>query len=160
MLVVRRFIRTMASESEKLVKSDAEWQKQLSKEEYRVLRKKGTERAGTGEYEKLKPKIGYFACRGCDNPLYSWSAKFDSGCGWPAFDKCYKGSVATNVDVSFGMRRVEIVCARCDGHLGHVFEGERYTDTNERHCVNSISVRYHKGDPPADLEEHAIISSL
>lgn len=84
-------------------------------------------------------KEGHFVCRGCKTPLYSAKAKFDSGCGWPAFDKCYKGSINTHVDSSMGMRRVEITCATCGGHLGHVFEGERMTDTNERHCVNSVS---------------------
>jgi methionine-R-sulfoxide reductase len=82
---------------------------------------------------------GHFACRACNAPLYSAEAKFKSGCGWPAFDKCYKGAVATVTDSSFGMRRVEILCAACGGHLGHVFEGERMTPTNERHCVNSVS---------------------
>ncbi len=68
--------------------------------------------------------------------------QFDSGCGWPAFDKCYEGAVQTHVDESYGMRRVEITCAACEGHLGHVFEGEGFTLTDERHCVNSISVKY------------------
>ena len=81
---------------------------------------------------------GHFVCRACRAPLYSARAKFDSGCGWPAFDKCYKGSVDIKTDVSFGMRRVEILCANCGGHLGHVFEGERFTKSNERHCVNSV----------------------
>lgn len=82
---------------------------------------------------------GHFVCRACNTPLYSAKAKFDSGCGWPAFDKCYKGAIDTKTDSSFGMRRVEILCATCGGHLGHVFEGERMTSTNERHCVNSVS---------------------
>lgn len=119
--------------------TEAEWKQKLSAAEYRVLREKGTERAGTGEYDKFYPKgDSHFACRGCGNALYSAEAKFDSGCGWPAFDKCYKGAVKTKTDVTFGMRRVEILCAKCDGHLGHVFEGERMTPTNERHCVNSV----------------------
>lgn len=92
-------------------------------------------------------------CRGCGNPLYSATAKFNSGCGWPAFDKCYSGAVSTNVDSSFGMRRVEIVCARCDGHLGHVFEGESLTPTNERHCVNSVSVKFVKESHEAKEEK-------
>eukprot|EP00056_Hartaetosiga_gracilis_P014205 m.239957 g.239957 ORF g.239957 m.239957 type:complete len:202 (+) comp14334_c0_seq1:114-719(+) len=145
------------SQTTKVSKSDVEWKQQLSKEEYQVLRKKGTERPGTGEYDKFYPKEGYFACRGCGNPLYSAESKFKSGCGWPAFDKCYKGSISTNVDSTFGMRRVEIVCSACDGHLGHVFEGERFTDTNERHCVNSVSVRFIKSSPPGDLEEAKVV---
>ena len=112
---------------------------------------------GTGEYNKFKPKEGHFACRGCGSPLYSAKSKFDSGCGWPAFDKCYEGRVATTIDQSHGMRRVEITCAACGGHLGHVFEGERFTDTNERHCVNSISVRYVKES--SDLQEQPVMKS-
>lgn len=139
--------------AEKVVKSEAEWKAQLTPMEYRVLREKDTERAGTGEYEKLKPKDGYFACKACGNPLYSWQSKFDSGCGWPAFDRNFKGGVNTHEDRSFGMRRVEITCARCDGHLGHVFEGEGFTDTDERHCVNSVSVKYIPGPVPPEIKE-------
>ena len=75
----------------------------------------------------------------------------------PAFDKCYKGSVIVEVDNSMGMRRVEIMCGNCGGHLGHVFEGEGFTPTNERHCVNSISVKFDKGAPPAGLEEAKVV---
>ena len=107
-----------------------------------MLRNKGTERPGTGEYNRFYPKEGYFACRGCGNPLYSADAKFKSGCGWPAFDKCYTNAIKTHTDNSLGMQRVEIMCAKCNGHLGHVFRGEGFTKTNERHCVNSISVKY------------------
>ena len=84
--------------------------------------------------------------RGCKKPLYSAEAKFKSGCGWPAFDKCYKDSVETFEDNTHGMRRIEITCAGCDGHLGHVFVGERMTPTNERHCVNSVCLTYNTGD--------------
>ena len=125
--------------------TEEEWKAKLTPQEYNVLREKGTERASTGEYDKYYPKAGFFKCRGCGNPLYSAAAKFNSGCGWPAFDKCYKGSIKTEIDTSFGARRVEIMCAACDGHLGHVFENEGFSDTNERHCVNSISVRYDPG---------------
>lgn len=123
-------------------KTDAEWRSQLNPMEFQVLRKKGTEPARTGEYDKFYPSEGHFVCRGCGTPLYSAQAKFNSGCGWPAFDKCYAGAVKTEIDNSFGMRRIEIMCAACDGHLGHVFENEGFTPTMERHCVNSISVRY------------------
>eukprot|EP00854_Cymbomonas_tetramitiformis_P029971 gene29971-37413_t len=109
--------------------------------------------AGTGEYNDFAPDTGHFCCAGCNNPLYSVSSKFDSGCGWPAFDKCYEGALAIQVDNTLGMRRVEILCAKCDGHLGHVFEGERATPTNERHCVNSVSVRFVDSDPPEGLME-------
>eukprot|EP00043_Microstomoeca_roanoka_P027731 m.15737 g.15737 ORF g.15737 m.15737 type:complete len:207 (+) comp7906_c0_seq1:40-660(+) len=140
-------------------KTDQEWKEILSEKEYYVLREKGTERAGTGEYDKFYPKKGegFFACRGCGNPLYSAEAKFKSGCGWPAFDKCYKGAVKTHIDNTYGMRRVEIVCAACDGHLGHVFEGERFTETNERHCVNSISVKFVEGPEPEGLVEAKVV---
>ena len=87
-------------------------------------------------------------CRGCGTPLYSAKSKFDSGCGWPAFDKCYAGALKTEIDNAFGMRRVEIMCAACDGHLGHVFENEGFSATMERHCVNSVSVKY----VPANLD--------
>uniref|UniRef100_A0A6B2LP73 Peptide-methionine (R)-S-oxide reductase n=1 Tax=Arcella intermedia TaxID=1963864 RepID=A0A6B2LP73_9EUKA len=110
--------------------------------ERKVLWDKATEPAGTGEYNKFYPKKGYFACRACKTPLYSAESKFNSGCGWPAFDQCFSGSVKVEVDDSFGMKRVEIMCYTCGGHLGHVFHGERFTPTDERHCVNSVSVTY------------------
>lgn len=136
-------------------KSDADWKKELNAQEFQVLRKKGTEPARTGEYDKFYPSEGHFVCRGCGTPLYSAKAKFDSGCGWPAFDKCYAGAVKTEVDNSFGMRRVEIMCAGCDGHLGHVFENEGFSATMERHCVNSISVKYVKENE--DAEEAKVV---
>ena len=143
-------------------KTDAEWRAQLTPEEYRVLRGKGTERAGTGKLNKFYPQPGegHFACKACGNPLYSCQAKFDSGCGWPAFDKCYTGSVRTEVDETLGMRRIEIMCDACGGHLGHVFEGEGYTATNERHCVNSVSIKFVKGRVPENKDEEAVTASL
>jgi peptide-methionine (R)-S-oxide reductase len=136
-----------------------DWKKDvpLSKAEAQVIWDKGTERAGTGEYNKFYPKEGHFACKVCKSPLYSAASKFDSGCGWPAFDKCYAGSVATHTDVSWGMKRVEIVCAKCGGHLGHVFEGEGMTETDERHCVNSVSVVYQKAKPDTDVKEKPVL---
>ena len=112
-------------------------------------------RPNVGEYTDFEPKDGYFACKGCGNPLYSYAAKFHSGCGWPAFDKCYKDAIETHVDSTLGMRRVEIVCAKCKGHQGHVFEGERFTSTNERHCVNSLSVKFVPGKAP-DMPEETV----
>ena len=113
----------------------------------------------SGEYDGFYPKAGegHFVCRGCKNPLYSAEAKFKSGCGWSAFDKCYKGGVKTIEDNSYGMRRIEILCARCDGHLGHVFVGEGMTKTNERHCVNSASVKFVKGGDAAPAEEAPVV---
>ena len=118
--------------------------------EYDVLRLKGTSPRG-GEYDGFYPPAGdgYFACRGCGRPLYSAAAKFKSGCGWPAFDRCYKDAVAICEDRTLEPSRIEITCAGCEGHLGHVFAGERMTASNERHCVNSVSVLYVKGEPAA-----------
>lgn len=163
LLTVHLPVRTMSaaaatSSSDKVVKSEAEWKQELDADSYRILRLKGTERAGTGEYNKFYPKEGHFVCKACNAPLYSAQAKFDSGCGWPAFDKCYAGAVKTEVDDSLGMRRIEIMCARCDGHLGHVFEGERFTSTNERHCVNSLSVKYVQAQH--EQEEEAVAKNL
>jgi len=123
---------------------DTTWRSQLSAAEYRVLRMKGTEARG-GEYDAFYPDEGHFVCRGCGLPLYSAASKFKSGCGWPAFEQCYRGAVETTEDSSHGMRRIEITCSRCEGHLGHVFVGEHMTPSNERHCVNSVSVKFVSG---------------
>ena len=111
----------------------------LSPEEARVIVRKGTEMPFSGEYDKLFSP-GTFICRRCNNPLYSAEAKFNSGCGWPSFDEEYPDSVARHRDADG--RRIEITCAHCDAHLGHVFEGEGFTDKNTRHCVNSLSIRF------------------
>ncbi|MCI0336564.1 MAG: methionine-R-sulfoxide reductase [Acidobacteria bacterium] len=111
----------------------------LSTEEERVIVHKGTERPFTGEYDKLFSP-GTFICRRCNNALYSAEAKFNAGCGWPSFDEEYPDSVERHVDADG--RRIEITCARCQAHLGHVFEGEGFTDKDTRHCVNSLSIRF------------------
>ncbi|MFZ4477258.1 MAG: methionine-R-sulfoxide reductase [Saprospiraceae bacterium] len=117
-----------------------EWN-ELTPEEHHVIAEKGTERAFTGEYVTHKAK-GIFICRRCNTPLYNSSDKFDSHCGWPSFDDEIPGAIIRHTDVSFGMKRVEITCANCGGHLGHVFDGERFTEKNTRHCVNSLSIRF------------------
>ena len=130
-----------------------DWKSKLSAEEYRVLREKGTEAEGTGEYDKFYPKTGYFVCRGCGNPLFSAGAKFKSGCGWPSFDRCYAGSINVQPDLSHGERRIELVCVECGGHLGHLFTGEKLTKMDQRHCVNSMSMKFINDAPPSWLAE-------
>ena len=124
-----------------IVLSEDAWRARLSPAAFAVLREHGTERAGTGEYTDLDAE-GTYICRQCNAPLYRSDAKFHSGCGWPSFDSEIDGAVARHEDVSHGMVRVEITCKNCDGHLGHVFEGERFTRKNTRHCVNSVSLRF------------------
>lgn len=134
--------------------TDAEWRAKLDPSEYHVLRERGTERRG-GEYDAFQPEAdsGHFACRGCGRALYSAASKFPSGCGWPAFDRCYENAVDITQDNSHSMLRIEITCSGCDGHLGHVFAGERKTRTNERHCVNSLSVQWVADISPQLAEE-------
>ncbi len=122
-------------------KTEQEWQKELSPEEYYVLRQKGTERPHTGEYNMHFEK-GMYNCRACGFQLFSSDSKFKSHCGWPSFDQGIKdGHIVEVVDRSHGMVRTEILCANCGGHLGHVFD-DGPTQTGLRYCVNSLSVTF------------------
>jgi len=126
----------------KVVKSDQEWRDELSPQEYAVLREAATERPFTGEYTDTKT-VGVYQCRACGAELFRSDTKFDSHCGWPSFWSPLAGdSVILREDRAMGMVRVEVLCATCLSHLGHVFEGEGYgTPTDQRYCINSISLK-------------------
>lgn len=126
--------------SDKIEKSDTEWRRELTPEQYDVLRKHGTERAFSGAYWDSKTP-GVYRCAGCDAPLFDADTKFDSGTGWPSFwDVLRRDAVETREDTSFGMRRIEIRCARCGGHLGHLFP-DGPDPTGLRYCINSAALR-------------------
>jgi len=129
----------------KVIKTEAEWRAQLTPEQYRVLRQAGTERAFGAAYEEFKKQGGgTYHCAGCNAELFSSKEKFDSHCGWPSFyDPANAKNVKTKEDYSFGSVRTEVLCAVCDGHLGHVFKGEGFkTPTDLRYCINGVSLKF------------------
>ena len=130
-----------------VTKTDEEWRDELSPQEYDVLRKAGTERAFTGEYTDTKT-TGVYRCRACNAELFRSDTKFESHCGWPSFyAPLAEDRVEYIKDRKFGMTRVEVRCANCGSHLGHVFEGEGYgTPTDQRYCINSISLTFEEAD--------------
>jgi peptide-methionine (R)-S-oxide reductase len=126
----------------KVEKSDQEWRDQLTPEQYRVLREKGTEIPFMGEYDSVFDP-GSYSCAACGAELFDGTTKFDAHCGWPSFYDAKPGAVIFTHDESHGMSRTEVTCATCGGHLGHVFEGEGHgTPTDQRFCINSLSLKF------------------
>jgi peptide-methionine (R)-S-oxide reductase len=134
-------------------KTEEEWKEQLTAEQYRILRKAGTERPNGNVYRNFKEQgKGVYFCIGCDTELFSSNEKFDSHCGWPSFfDPSKVENVKTSVDHLLGYARTEVLCAVCDGHLGHVFSGEGFdTPTDKRYCINGTVLRFRPHTPASD----------
>jgi peptide-methionine (R)-S-oxide reductase len=132
-----------SKESQTPQKPDEQWRQELTPEQYHVLREHGTERAGTSPLNREK-REGMFRCAGCGEPLFDSSTKYESGSGWPSFFKPLDGAVGTTEDRGHGMRRTEVHCAKCGGHLGHVFpDGPQ--PTGERYCMNGTALKFEPG---------------
>lgn len=128
----------------KMHKSEEDWKKKLSPEEYKILREKGTEAPFTGEYVD-NHEAGMYTCKACGTPLFSSDTKFDSGSGWPSFyDVAEKGNVELHEDKEYGMTRIEVTCATCGSHLGHVFPDGPQDKTGQRYCINSACLMFEK----------------
>ncbi len=136
---------TSTNTADTVTKTDAEWRQLLTPEQYHVLREAGTERPHGKAYEEFKAQgAGTYVCGGCGAELFSSAHKFDSHCGWPSFyDPANAKNVRTREDRAFGMTRVEVLCAKCGGHLGHVFKGEGFpTPTDTRYCINGVALKF------------------
>jgi len=132
----------MTNEKKPMPRTDEEWLERLGPERYEILRRAGTERPWSGEHNETKDS-GMFVCAGCGEPLFKSDNKFESGSGWPSFDRpVAEQSVATETDMSAGMVRTEVTCAKCGGHLGHVFDDGPRETTGARFCINSLSLDF------------------
>ena len=139
---------------EKVMKSEAEWRRELSPEQYAVLRQQATERPFTGKYVNTTA-AGVYACAACGQELFSSAAKYNSMSGWPSFwDVVADGNVSLREDRSYGMRRVEVVCTRCDSHLGHVFDDGPRDKTGLRYCINSCALDLQENTPTPNPSRH------
>jgi len=145
-------IKEMDNMNMKINKTDEDWKEELTEEEYRVLRKKGTERPFTGKYNNFKEE-GMFVCAGCGNELFSSETKYDSGSGWPSFwAPVNQEKITLEEDNSLFMTRIEVLCSRCGGHLGHVFN-DGPEPTHQRYCINSVALDFEKQDAKKDSSD-------
>jgi len=132
-----------SQEKKQIQKSDLEWKNDLDNLSYQVLRNSYTERPFTGEYN-LHFKNGNYNCKGCDQTLFSSTNKYESNCGWPSFDKAIPSTIVYVEDLSHNMKRIEVKCSKCDGHLGHVFNDGPKETTGKRYCINSAALSFKK----------------